>query len=40
MKVVNTFSFKDGEKFLKEKHPKEVKDVLSADARLNIEETA
>lgn len=35
MKVVNTYSFKNGEKFLKQKHPKELKDVLNAIKNLD-----
>lgn len=35
MKVINTYSFKNGEKFLKEKHPKELKDVLGAIRNLD-----
>lgn len=30
MKVVNTYSFKNGEKFLKEKHPKELREIFNA----------
>lgn len=30
MKIVNTYSFKDGEKFVKQKHPKELKEVFDA----------
>lgn len=30
MKIINTYSFKGGEKFLKERHPKELSDVLKA----------
>lgn len=30
MEIINTYSFKGGEKFLKEKHPKELSDVLKA----------
>jgi len=30
MKVVNIYSFKEGEKFLKQKHPKELREVLDA----------
>ena len=29
MKVINTYSFKGGEKFLKAKHPKELAEVLT-----------
>jgi len=35
MKVVNTYSFKTGEKFLKEKHPNELRDVLRAIKNLD-----
>jgi hypothetical protein len=30
MKIVNTYSFKDGEKFVKQKHPKELKEIIDA----------
>lgn len=30
MQVVNTYSFKDGENFLKTKHPKELQDIFEA----------
>lgn len=30
MKITNTYSFKGGEKFLKEKHPKELKEIYDA----------
>ena len=30
MKVINTYSFRGGEKFLKTKHPKELREVLEA----------
>src|SRR3989339_813510 len=30
MKIINTYSFKGGEKFLKTKHPKELKEVQDA----------
>ena len=30
MKIINTYSFKGGEKYLKEKHPKELLEVLGA----------
>ena len=30
MKVINTYSFKGGEKFLKDKHPKELQEVFDA----------
>ncbi|HUY69601.1 MAG TPA: BglII/BstYI family type II restriction endonuclease, partial [Candidatus Tyrphobacter sp.] len=30
MKVIDTYSFKGGERFLKKKHPKELKEVLRA----------
>ena len=30
MKIINTYSFKGGEKYLKEKHPKELMEVLGA----------
>ena len=30
MRVVNTYSFKGGERFLKERHPKELSEVLAA----------
>ena len=30
MKVINTYSFKDGEKFLKDKHPGELQEVFDA----------
>lgn len=30
MKVINTYSFKGGEKFLRTKHPKELQEVLNA----------
>src|SRR3989338_363362 len=35
MKVINTYSFKGGEKFLKERHPKELAEVLKAIADLD-----
>ena len=35
MKIVNTYSFKNGEKFLKEKHPKELAEVLEAIKNLD-----
>ncbi len=35
MKIVNTYSFKGGEKFLKTKHPKELGEVLAAIADLD-----
>ncbi len=30
MKVVNTYSFKNGEEYIKDKHPRELKDILDA----------
>ena len=30
MKIINTYSFKGGEKYLKEKHPKELQEVFGA----------
>ena len=30
MKIINTYSFKGGEKYLKEKHPKELREVFGA----------
>ncbi|MEK9158510.1 MAG: BglII/BstYI family type II restriction endonuclease [Patescibacteria group bacterium] len=30
MKIINTYSFKDGERFIKTKHPKELRDVQEA----------
>lgn len=35
MKVVKTYSFKNGEKYIKEKHPKELADVLTAIKNLD-----
>lgn len=35
MKIVNTYSFKGGEKFLKTKHPKELAEVLEAIKNLD-----
>ncbi len=35
MKVINTYSFKGGEKFLKGKHPKELAEVLEAIKNLD-----
>jgi hypothetical protein len=35
MKIVNTYSFKNGEKFLKAKHPKELVEVLEAIKKLD-----
>jgi hypothetical protein len=35
MKVINTYSFRGGEKFLKTKHPKELADVLEAIKNLD-----
>ena len=35
MKVINTYSFKRGEKFLKAKHPKELSEVLQAIKNLD-----
>lgn len=35
MKVVNTYSFKNGERFLKEKHPRELTEVLEAIKNLD-----
>lgn len=30
MKIINTYSFKDGEKFLKNNHPKELNEIIDA----------
>jgi hypothetical protein len=38
MKVINTYSFKGGEKYIKENHPKELDDIL--DAINNLSATA
>ncbi|MCY4577274.1 MAG: BglII/BstYI family type II restriction endonuclease [Candidatus Kaiserbacteria bacterium] len=35
MQVIETYSFKNGEKYIRSKHPKELEDVLSAIRRLN-----
>lgn len=35
MKVINTYSFKNGERFLKAKHPRELAEVLTAIADLD-----
>lgn len=35
MKIINTYSFRGGEKFLKTKHPKELTDVLEAIKNLD-----
>ena len=35
MKVTNTYSFKNGEKFIKENHPQELADVINAIQKLN-----
>lgn len=35
MKVVNTYTFKGGEKYIKEKHPAELKEVLDAIKNLD-----
>ena len=35
MQIVNTYSFKDGEKFIKAKHPRELSDVLAAIKNLD-----
>jgi len=35
MKVVNTYSFREGEAFLKRKHPNELREVLDAIKHLN-----
>ncbi|HOX30260.1 MAG TPA: BglII/BstYI family type II restriction endonuclease [Candidatus Paceibacterota bacterium] len=35
MKIVNTYSFKGGEKFIKENHPKELAEVLEVIENLN-----
>lgn len=37
MKIINTYSFKGGEDFLKQKHPKELKDVLGAVKALDAD---
>ena len=35
MKIINTYSFKGGEKFIKTKHPKELAEVLEAIKNLD-----
>lgn len=35
MKIVNTYSFKNGEKFLKDKHPRELAEILEAIKNLD-----
>lgn len=35
MKIVKTYSFKNGEKFIKKRHPEELNDVLRAIKKLN-----
>jgi hypothetical protein len=35
MKIINTYSFKGGEKFLEEKHPEELKEILRAITSLD-----
>lgn len=36
MKIINTYSFKGGENFLKTKHPKELRDVLGVIKNLDV----
>ena len=35
MKVIETYSFKGGERFIKSKHPEELRDILNAIKKLN-----
>ncbi|MDA2936060.1 restriction endonuclease [Patescibacteria group bacterium AH-259-L05] len=35
MKIINTYSFKNGEEFIKKNHPQELTDILRAIRRLN-----
>ncbi|MDA2922971.1 restriction endonuclease [Patescibacteria group bacterium AH-259-L07] len=35
MKIINTYSFKNGEKFIKKNHPKELTDILRTIKRLD-----